>query len=158
MEEMIKNIGFDIVSGLVTSLVIFLGTVVTKYWLIPLIKRLKYSGANVSGEWHCQSVLGNATYVYTFNIRQNAHDLKGNATILKRYNGAIEYNQAFKLSGAIYEGYVILNLKSADRESLSFSTGIFQLQDRGNLLSGILSYRVRIGNGVSSENISFYRA
>ena len=158
MTEIFKSIGFDIVSGLITSLVIFILTVFAKYWLIPLIKRIRYSGADVSGDWHSQNVVGTAAYVYAFKIRQNAHDLKGSATIIKQNNGAIEYNQAFKLSGSIYEGYVILNLKSTDNQSLSFSTGIFQLQNRGDLLTGILSYRVRIGDGVSSENISLNRA
>ncbi len=87
--------------------------------------------------------------------KQNGRDIGGGAKILKTYNGLIEYNQEFFLSGLIYEGYVILNLKSSNNKSLALSTGIFQIQDRGNLLNGTLSYRVRIGDGIGSESISF---
>lgn len=158
MQEFFKSIGFDIVSGLITSLLIFIFTIFLKFWFIPLIKRIKYNGSDISGQWHYQSIFENNSYVYTINIKQNAHNIKGSAQILKKHNEAIEYSQDFRITGLIYEGYVILNLRSTNNRVLSFSTGIFQIQNRGSLLNGALSYRVRIGDGIETENILFYRA
>lgn len=158
MQEIFKNIGFDVASGLITSFVLFILTFFVKFWLVPLIKRIKYNGYDISGQWHCQTILGSAAYVYTFDIKQNGQDVKGRARILKTHNETIEYNQEFRLSGLIYEGYVILNLRSTNNQSLSFSTGLFQVQSRGNVLNGKLSYRVRVGDGIGSEDISFSRA
>lgn len=152
MNDFFLNISYDIFSGIITTIVIFVLTFFTNNFVIPFIKKIKYEGADISGEWHHENNLNEFNYIYTFKIEQNAHDLKGFASIIKKRENTIIYNQPFKISGLIYDGFVILNLKSKNT-SLSFSTGLFEIQSRGEQLSGILSYRNGEENGVSSEQI-----
>ena len=157
MNELYQTISIGIISGVITTILVFFFSVLVKKSLIPFWERLRYKDFDIEGSWSTHKELGDAKYSYLLELKQNAHDIKGTATIIKEFNGTLEYNQGFIVTGYIWGGYVTLNLRSNNRRSLSFATALLKVMGRGNPLEGFLAYRRNDGDGVGSEEIAFQR-
>jgi len=149
---------WGVVAGILTSLVLFLlGLLISKVAL-PWYQDLVYKGVDLRGLWTEERVSNNATYTYHTNLEQNAHELTGDATITKSINGKTDYVQTFVVTGSTWEGFVILNMRSKERRSLSFCTGLFKVKNRGKNLVGHLAYRASRTDEVESEEANWQRS
>jgi hypothetical protein len=151
---------WGVVAGVVTSaLLLLLGLIFTKI-VVPWYQALIYKGADVSGLWVQHRDLGGVNYSYLLVLKQHAHRLEGNMTLTK--SGAPtgpsdDYVQAFDVSGSTWEGFLILNMQSSDRQSLAFATSLLQICNRGRSLVGQLAYRSAQLEQVSSEAVLWVR-
>jgi len=150
---------WGVAAGVLTSgILVALGAVFTKI-VVPWYQTLIYQGVDLSGLWVQHQGQGGIAYDYSMVLRQAAHAVKGTMTITK--SGAPpgpqgNYVQGFEVSGSTWEGFVTLNMRSADRRSLAFATTLLEIQDRGRSLSGVLAFRSS-GSQASSEPVMWTR-
>ena len=153
----IETVFWGVVAGVVTSVFLFvLGRMIYDVF-IPWYQKIIYHGVDLRGRWTNQLKLDSgAIYNYQLDIKQNAHKIFGDAVITK--SGADNnYIQDFNIEGETWEGYVVVNMQSKTRVSLSFVSGLFKVEDRGSALKGSWAYRGAETDEVSSEFIELRR-
>ncbi len=131
-----------VVAGTLTSaLLVVFGAALSKI-VIPWYQRLVYRGIDLSGSWEGMFEMKGARYRFDTSLRQSAHLLKGTTT--KSKSGSDDdYVHNFKLSGSTWDGWVLLNLESSDRTSLSFGTALLKIYETGERLEGGMFFRGR---------------
>src|ERR1700723_2311913 len=145
-----------VVAGLVVSALLFLlGTLLQKA-LVPWLQDLLYKGVDLRGLWIEEKNLSGIRYNYQLNLQQSSEKLKGTMTITK--SGAPagprgDYVQRFEVTGQIWEGFVTLNLKSLERNSLAIATVLLRIAERAHSLIGNLAYRSSTTDEVASEAV-----
>ena len=155
-----ETVFWGVVSGVITSAVIFLAGLLVTRILIPWYLALVYQGVDLRGQWIEQKTWRGATYTYQVTLKQTAHRLKGEATITKAGSGADDYTQNFSVEGSTWEGFVTLILRSTDRTRLSFVAALLKVGERGQKLDGHWAYRSRSGtaDAVQSEELHWSRS
>jgi hypothetical protein len=152
---------WGIISGIITSAILYLLATIAKKIVIPWYLDLIYQGVDLNGEWRYHQNHGQINYDYHLVIKQRAHKLTGSMTITK--TGAPpgphgDYIQGFTVTGTTWEGYITLNMQSSNRQSLSYATCLLQIQGRGTSLGGQLVYRSYDHDRVDSETIHWIPA
>jgi len=133
---------WGVVAGTFTSALLVVCGAAFKKIIIPWYQNLVYRGIDLSGSWEQTFEHKGATYRYDTSLSQSAHLLEGTTTYSKSGTDD-DYVQSFKISGSTWDGFVLLNLESSDRTSLSFATALFKIYDIGERLTGFLAYRGR---------------
>ena len=155
----IETVFLGIVSGILTTASLYLvGLLFTKH-LIPWYQKITYKGVDISGTWVAQLTSKNGTHgKLEMNIRQNAHNLKGEITIVQGRD-IDDLSQVINLymSGNIWEGFMTLNQQSKDRSRLSYSISLLQVLNGGISLKGVYCFRSIRTEKIESQNIKWVR-
>jgi hypothetical protein len=152
-----ETIFWGVVSGIITSVLIFIiGLFITKI-LIPWYQKLIYDGVDLRDLWIAEKEFDDESrYRYQMSVKQKAHKISGIATINRDGTAGGNYTQSFELNGSTWEGYLTVNLRSTDHKSLSFVSGLFKIENRGRELKGHWAYRGR-NDLVDNETLTFMR-
>ena len=151
-------ITWGIVAGLVTSAVLFiLGNLVAKV-ILPWYEALVYKGVDLRGVWTQEFDASGAHYSIQLSFEQHAHRITGTGTFTKSGTGATDYVQFFTIEGSTWEGFLVLNMRSKTRKSLSFVAGLLKVKDRGRALKGHWVYRGGASDEAESEALNLIRA
>lgn len=139
----IQTITLGIVSGIFTTVVLYLiGKLFTKV-ILPWYQDVIYKGVDVKGSWIAEIEQDEGWKAkMELNIRQNAHLLKGDTTIIQGRNldNPTEVTN-MSMNGEVWEGYMTLNMQSKDRSRLSYQTSLLQVLNGGQTLKGYIAYR-----------------
>lgn len=149
---------WGVVAGVLTSAMLFAFGVVTSKILLPWYQDLVYKGVDLRGLWVNEWDYAGARYRYHTSLNQNAHRLTGTTTITKSGTAKDDYVINFDVTGSTWEGFVVLNLRSRDRKTLSFATALFKVKDRGKSLAGHLIFRSLTTDEVASEGAHWKRS
>ena len=133
-------------------------------WLddvLPLWRRWRYRGVNVSGEW---AGLGNASVPAAgewteigLSLHQQARDVRGLLWI-RHCSGGHSSELRVPLAGRISEGYVTLAPPpDTDAQGL-LATALLKIQARASSLNGQLVYRDVETDAVQGIHMSVHRA
>jgi hypothetical protein len=156
MDEL-SNIFLGVLSGVITSVILLIAGKFTVKVFIPWYQEIIYKGVDLQGRWTNTSQHDNTVnYTYQIDIKQSAHKLNGSAVITKSGSNK-DYIQDFTLEGETWEGYVTINLRSKNRENLSFVAGLFKVEGRGQILDGSWAYRATTDK-VDSESLKLNRS
>lgn len=154
----IETIFLGVVSGVITTVFLFIIGKLTSSVIIPWYQRIIYRGIDLQDRWtHKAEGPDNSTYTYQLDLKQNAHLIYGTGVIAKS-GTKHDYIQDFTIEGETWEGYVTLNLRSSNRKSMSFVSGLFQVDSRGSSLTGTWCYRGSHPDKVKSEDLTLCRA
>ena len=151
-----SSIGIGVVSGIIaTALSIFLREIYNKI-ILPWYRHITYKGIDLSGEWRSFIKLGDEEgelfYIY---LEQNAHQLTGDATIIKQSNPDKVRNLTFE--GETQDGYVVGTFKSKNKRYLFFITTILSFNPTGNELHGLMTARASDSNKFGSSETVWRR-
>jgi len=153
----IENVFWGVVAGIITSGLLFVCGVLIAKLVLPWYQALIYRGVDLRGAWLGEKLDPTGVkYRYEVMLEQNAHDLKGTATISKTGSNH-DYVQKFSVEGSTWEGFVTLTFKSTDRTRLSFAAGLVKVLDRGQTLEGHWAYRAFQSDRVETESIRWSR-
>ena len=161
MEEIAIYLGLGAGAALVAT---FFLLTLKDLWLhdvLPLWRRWRYRGANVSGEW---TGLGNASVPTAgewteigLSLEQHTHDVRGLLRI-RRCSGGHSTQLQVPLAGRISQGYVTL-APSADADAPGLlATALLKIQGRGSSLNGQLLYRDAQTDAIQGIHMSVHRA
>jgi hypothetical protein len=148
---------WGIVSGLLTStLLLLVGLFATKI-VIPSYLDLIYKGVDLRGVWICERTIDGGKFSIQLSLEQKAHNVTGTGTLTKSGTGVGDYVQFFSIAGSTWEGFLTLNMRSANRKTLSFVAGLLKVKGRGNSLEGHWVYRASSIDEAVSEELKLVR-
>ena len=146
-----------IVAGLLTSALLYVSSLLLKKVVLPWYANFIYDGVDLRGIWIREFDENSAHYSVELSLDQNAHRITGTGTLKKSGTGTGDYVQFFTVSGSTWEGFLVVEMKSTNRKSLSFVAGLFKVKDRGNSLIGHWVYRAGHTDEAESEALQLQR-
>ncbi len=135
-----------IVTGILTTVLIFMAR---NFWatkFVPFLEKTRYQGVLLGGQWYGTSENGDPEKgdIYwneaTLFLEQKAHDLSG-IFIYKFRNPQKDFSIEFDVKGYVWEGYLTLNFTPKDRRVTSYATALLKLHSGGSLLLGEWLFR-----------------
>jgi hypothetical protein len=151
-----------IVTGIITTAIIFL---IKNLWTtkaLPLLTATRYQGVLIGGQWQGDynntdpsngPVFSTSTKLF---LDQKAHQLSG-LYLFDFKSHDRDFSLEFNVSGYIWEGYLTLNFTPKDRRITSYGTTLLKLHNGGNLLLGTWIYRNVEEERVDSSPLSLAR-
>ncbi len=141
MDKIIEQGIFGIVTGILTTVLIFLARNFWNSKIVPFLEKTRYQGVMLAGQWNGTSENNDESQgeifwnEATLFLDQKAHDLSG-YFIFKFKNSEKNFVINFDVKGYIWEGYVTLNFTPKDRRVTSYATALLKLHSGGCLLVG----------------------
>jgi len=148
--NIVETVVLGVVSGVCTTAILYLAGLLAKNHVLPWYQKLTYKGVDINGTWVTTVTSSSGIHgQMEMTIKQNAHDLKGDATIVQGKD-LENPSQVTNLSiyGHMWEGFITLNQQSKDRTRLSYSTSLLQVLNGGLRLKGIYCFR-----SIQTDNI-----
>lgn len=143
-----ESIILGVVSGIATSLVIWVIVSVFKNTVIPWYQSVVYRGVDISGEWVGFWELGDFTNGLGRDkknsakdpdlqicLNQSGHIIKGALSVLKHPSGERD-TKSFLIEGVFKDGNLILTYQSKDRTRLGTGSSVMKLLRDGKLFKG----------------------
>lgn len=138
----IETIILGVISGIFTTVALYLTGLLFKNFFIPWYQVITYKGVDINGTWEYEITDQERKARFEMNICQRAHEISGDATILQGSdldNPTVITN--LRIDGGIWEGYITLNMQSKDRTRLSYSTSLLRVHNGGLRLQGNYVFR-----------------
>ena len=147
--------------GLFAAFFVF---VLGRLWLQtvpPLVRRWRYRGVNISGEW---KGLGTGSVPAAgewseaaLNLKQHSADLRGLMTIRTQSAGR-SFDLTLQVTGKVTGDYAALGLSPAGKATGSVATALLKIEGGGGALNGQLLYRHPLADTVDVILLSVHRA
>ena len=115
-----------IVSGILTTWILFIGKVFWDSKVTPFIRETRYQGVKIDGAWSGASKDDNSESESRLFLDQSAHELTGTFTI-KFKDKARDQTVDFNVRGYMWEGYITLNFIPKDRRVTSYGTALIEV-------------------------------
>lgn len=154
---MTENITIGIVTGILTTAILFLAGRLFHDSFLPWYRQYMYHGINIAGTWYCYSALSQKIIL---ELKQSCQYLSGKAIGVNEKNNIHNDRdpmRVFDVTGEIKDGFVQLTLKSKDKQRLGISSMLLKVSGDGAELSGVSSgYNPSFGH-IESHAKNFYR-
>lgn len=132
-----------IVSGVVSSFLIFIISQVFYKIIIPWYKKLKYESIDISGTWiEGHDIASDVIQESEININQNINKLNGTINILKIRKQDKERisNKSFNINGFFYNGFLSVGCVNNSNKQIGISNYLMKYMFDGRGLSGYKIY------------------
>lgn len=152
MDTLIEQGVIGIVTGILTTAILFAIKVFWSAKVTPFLASIRYQGVKISGQWSGFAEITEKDIEegkqkgpplrseHSLFINQNAHNLTG-SFLFKFKNPDKEFSIDFNVVGYIWEGYVTLNFTPKDKRITSSATTLLKLHDGGETLIGTWLFR-----------------
>jgi hypothetical protein len=148
------------VTGIFTTAILYLGN---RFWhsrVRPFLEGTRYTGVDISGAWEGDG--SGEDHTGKWSNKLNLHLTQSAANLTGTFNLNVDatinpFELDFKVSGRIWEGYVVLNFTPSDRRITSFATALLKIGGGVVALVGIFAFRNVHLEQVTSENVSLTR-
>ena len=156
-----SSIILGVVSGILTSLLIWLILQLFKNLLLPWYQTITYQGLKISGTWiGLYTVTENPSTTddpdYIINIEQRGHVVQG--TLIRNKNqGGTRDPKEFKFNGTFRDGNLVFTYKPKDDTRLGLGAYVLMLTDDGRKFSGSSVYVASNNRTVGKFEISWIR-
>lgn len=148
---------FGVLSGVITAALLCITTALLRRIVIPWYQEMRYQGIDLRGTWELNTSPDGTNANMIMTIKQSAHHLTGNARLIFNIAEKQGKDLEFEVYGSVWEGYLTLNLRSADRTRISFITMLLKVVGGGRELKGVMAARNTKDDCVDPHNISFTR-
>lgn len=137
IDSLSSNIIIGIVTGVLTTALLYLISRVFIEWVIPWYRSIKYSGIDISGVWETEQEFELSREYSLLNLVQKAERLDGLWTISITENKS-SHNEikTYKVEGIIEDRFAILTAKNTDRRQIGISTILVEATGNGYELEG----------------------
>lgn len=150
------EIVLGVVSGVMTSGILLLAKSLWSDHAEPFVKKVQYSGLDISGQWTALFVSEDSATRFALDITQSAHAITGTCS-LEFYSASNEYRMPQTITGELWEGYLSLRFKAVDRKITSYSVGLLKVSGGGVGLEGMHLFRDVNDEVVNNISISYAR-
>jgi len=168
MDTLIQQGIVGIVTGILTTVILF---VIKSFWsskIVPFLASIRYQGVIIAGQWSGFAEITEKDIEegkqegpplkseHSLFLTQNAHNLTG-SMLFKFKNPVKNFAIDFNVSGYMWEGYVTLNFTPKDRRITSYATALLKLHDGGQTLVGVWLFRDVIQETVTQTPLFLVR-
>ena len=132
-----ETIILGIVSGIITSAVIYLFVIIFNHIVLPWYRAFIYRGVSIDGTWEGELDFGNGnTQVSTAELTQKANAISGNVTVVKSTNGQIMKTEIMSLSGTVKDRLFNAKLIPVDKKRVGIITVLLEVIGDGSRMRG----------------------
>lgn len=134
-----ESIILGIISGLITSVLIFLLIQIFNKILRPWYQDMIYSGVRIDGQWYTQKIFrdGDTIQDELLELKQHAYSISGTYTITKRYKGSESIDiKTFKVDGKIRDRFVQICSHNIDKRKFGMNCSLYEIGSGGETLIG----------------------
>lgn len=159
MNDITLNIIIGIVTGIFTSLLIWVSIQVFKNILIPWYQKTIYRGIDISGEWIGKhEFLGNVVVEQNLEINQNGHIISGTLISRNKVPSKEEDTTSFGITGEIFDNYVDIEYKINDKKYIGRGSLLLRVKEGGSkLVGGLVAIDRFTTDIITSDNVSWER-
>jgi len=128
-----------IVSGILTSAILFLILQLFNKVIVPWYQSVIYRGVDISGDWF-MSIEGSKPDC-TCEIEQRAHKIKGKINFTKDHetgDNATDTISIYSLEGEISNRFVNFSLKHTNKKRLGIGSCLIEVVDSGRKMEGFM--------------------
>ncbi|WP_157653454.1 hypothetical protein [Burkholderia ubonensis] len=140
MDHLLAEGLLGIVTGILTTVILFSVRALWTGTLYPMIEALRYSGLKVDGAWEGGHVDASSRSESRLTLKQKAHRLNG-AFTFKYLGPDKEFTLDFDVQGVIWEGFITLNFSPSDRRITSCATTLVKVKGGGSVMGGGFLFR-----------------
>ena len=158
MTNLLEQGVLGIVTGILTTAILFLGKVSWSKKIRPMLHDMRYDGVRIEGAWQGTGEdkdQGWRTEMSLF-LEQTATQISGTFVVNHKSDSAA-YEAPFRTTGYIRDGYVILNFTPVDRRITSYATALMKISGGGFELQGQMTFRDINADQVTSEHVHLAR-
>lgn len=151
-------ISINIIAGVITAILIYLSVYFTNSLLIPWIRRVNFTGPDLSGKWaaYYPDEVG-AKPVGEVIVKQYGYRLKGISKVwINREAG--DSNRIFDFTGTYNSGQVIITYEDRELKGFVVGTIFLVLNTRNHEMRGKATYFEQRSNQVVSYNYVLKRS
>lgn len=144
MESFWCSILTGIIGGLLTSLVLFLATILIRDYLAPWIEDKIYKGIRIDGRWSLVDSSGDdGESLYsqeeTLELDQKAARVTGQLILVPK-NDVVGKTRTLTIEGSIRDRFVMLTCSPSSRDHLGYQAFLGEITGDGACLKGQASY------------------
>ncbi len=137
---MTNDLIFGVISGIVASILVFVGSGFLRKVAIPYIKSLLFEVPDISGDWSSYDRPSEAKQRVGFaRITQRNRRIEAEITRIIDRQGN-ETRKVFVAEGKFASGQLILMFEDKDMKSLIMGTAVFRLKPDNRTLEGKTMY------------------
>jgi hypothetical protein len=152
------SILLGVVSGLLSTLLTWLGYKFSTDTVVPWYQRQLYRGVLIDGTWKGQRQDIDTLYGFSLHLTQNGHHLKGTFTAENRRENESDTSKTFVLDGEITDDCVLLRYTPLDRHTYGSGAFLCQVFDGGRVLKGgMLYFKTRVRQIGSVHDLELQR-
>lgn len=149
-----ESIIIGVVSGILTSFVVWLVVIAFKKAILPWYQSITYRGVRIHGSWvgfyeGKEKPSSEDDPDYSIILKQRGHDIEGILT-RNRGSGGRRDTKNFIFNGLFRDGNLVLSYKPEDETRLGVGTYVLQLVEDGREFHGKSLY-VTSNNGKVAE-------
>ena len=158
VDSLTNNIVIGILTGIITTAILYLISRMFVDWLMPWYRSVKYTGIDVSGVWETKQDFESSTEYSLLNLTQKADKLSGLWTISITQNGSDENEiKTFKIKGTIEDRFALLTSKNTDQRQIGLGTMLLEAVGNGFELTGCETWYSVDGKEIKADKISLKR-
>lgn len=158
MNALTSNIVIGILTGIITTAILYLISRMFVDWVMPWYRSVKYTGIDISGVWETKQDFDSSKEYSLLNLTQKADRLCGLWTISITKNGSDENEiKTFKIEGTIEDRFALLTSKNTDQRQIGIGTMLIEAVGNGFELSGCETWYSVDNKEIKSDKISFMR-
>ena len=146
-----------IVSGLLTTFLIWLLTVIWRSKIVPWYEARVYQGIHIQGAWsleHDKDAEDPWAHSESLTLVQTAHRISGAAT-LSSLEDPERPPSSLTVDGGISDRIVSLSLNSPLKDRLSYSVLLLEVVGDGTILSGEVSFYNVESSQIESSSVKY---
>lgn len=158
--EITQTIVLGVLSGILTTFLLFILSKFVTHWLIPRYQEWRYQGADVNGTWiadYTEDTPEKVRTKYSLNLQQHAHKLKGTLHF-EFESDKKSFTTVFDVTGEYWEGYFTITFKSIDRKRFSRASMVMKLIEGGSAMAGHFSFRNVVEDSVNTVPLALVRS
>ncbi|MCU0678461.1 MAG: hypothetical protein MUF19_02655 [Candidatus Pacebacteria bacterium] len=156
-----SSIILGVVSGITTSLFVWVIVKIFNAVILPWYQTVTYQGSDISGTWICiYTKSQNPSTIddpdQSISIEQHGHTIAGSIFLNKQPNGD-RNTKEFKFRGIFRDGHLVFTYEPKDKTKLGLGTHVLRLINDGQKLEGSSLYISADNNQLSKADISWIR-
>lgn len=158
MDSLTSNIVIGILTGIITTAILYLISRMFMDWVMPWYRSVKYTGIDVSGVWETKQDYENSIEYSLLNLRQKADKLEGLWIISITQNGSDENEiKTFMVQGSIEDRFALLTSKNTDQRQIGIGTMLLEAVGNGFELIGCETWYSVDNKEIKADKISLKR-
>ena len=161
MEYLSSNLFVGVISGLVTTLIVFTGVWFWKNVVLKWAANSIYKGVRIEGSWTLEEKLdGNGESIYsqneTLEIEQNASGITGRLMLEYEDNGK-KHTRSLQLLGSVRDRFVIFTCTPSTKRNLGYVSFLGEISGDGTLICGSSVYFDTASNKIRTIKADYKR-
>ena len=157
--ETANSILLGIVSGVLTTALLWLLNNFRVKTFTPWYERRVYKGVSIQGTWQLVDEAGDDPWAQyeIISLKQTAHRLIGSANLVPKKDVDTD-PISLDLKGDVSDRFVTLTLRSPTQNRLSYSVSLLEIVSDGNILRGSTVIYDVSNEKISAHDVEYKRA